>query len=84
MVTRWIQHVNGKVIRGEGTPPASGDYYLVGETADETVAVIGGELRVGGKKVTSHTVTLKNGETLSFVTDAKGKLKRSSKKASKG
>jgi hypothetical protein len=83
MVTRWVQHVGGKVIRGEGTPPASGDYSLIGTSEDETVAVVNGELRVGGKKVNSHTVTLNNGEVLTYSLDSKGHLKRSSKKPGK-
>jgi hypothetical protein len=83
MVTRWVQHVGNKVIRGEGTPPASGDYSLISDVPEETVTVVNGELRVGGKKVTSHTVTLKSGEVITFSLDNKGQLKRSSKKPGK-
>lgn len=83
MAQRWIQHINGMVKRGDGTPP-EGDCYLVGEAESDSAALVDGRLHKEGKRVAkgSHALTMRNGENVTFEVDVNGSAKRKGVKPS--
>jgi hypothetical protein len=78
MSVRWVQHVDGKVLRGDGVPPSGGSVHLIGETEDETANVKDGALYKDGKRAAkgAHSFKTRGGDDVTFDVDDKGKAKR--------
>ena len=70
---RWIQHTpDGKITRGVGQPPETGDYFIITQVG--SAAVKGGVLHVNGARADkgAYKFAMKDGSLVEFDVPKKG------------